>query len=100
MHNDVTGCVILISNKTEYLEKYQRSYIMILTDLSNAINNLWEKISFHKQFKLVRAQLKILQGREAPEVKSKLYENTEVRYNNALFLINSQIQLIYSNITI
>ena len=32
-------------------------------------------------------KLRILQGRVAPEVKSKLYENTEVRYNNALFLI-------------
>ena len=25
---------------------------------------------------------RILQGRVAPEVKSRLYENTEVRYNN------------------
>ena len=31
------------------------------------------------------SKLKILQGRVAPEVKSRLYENTEVRYNNALF---------------
>ena len=59
MHNDVTGCVILISNKIEYLDKvrqlqkfYQKSYIMILTDLSNAIKNLWVKISFLKHFKI------------------------------------------------
>ena len=58
VHNDVTGCVIFISNKIEYLKKvgqlkkfYHRSYIMILTDLSNTINKLWEKISFHKLFK-------------------------------------------------
>ena len=30
-------------------------------------------------------ELKILQGHVAPEVKSRLYENTEVRCNNALF---------------
>ena len=40
-----------------------------------------------KQALLYRASvfeisLKILQGRAAPEVKSRLYENTEVRYNN------------------
>ena len=34
-------------------------------------------------------QLRILQGRVAPEVKSRLYENTEVRYKNALFFIST-----------
>ena len=29
---------------------HQRSYIMILTDLSNTVKKLWEKILFHKQF--------------------------------------------------
>ena len=32
-------------------------------------------------------KLRILQGRVATEVNLKLYENTEVRYNNALFFI-------------
>ena len=40
------------------------------------------------------AQLRILQGRVAPEVKSRLYENTEVRYNNALFHIKRSTQLM------
>ena len=30
----------------------------------------------------------ILQGRKAPEVKAKLYKNTEVRYNNCFILQN------------
>ena len=58
MHNDVTGCVIFNSNKIKYLEMlrrlqtfYQRSYTVILTDLSKAIKKLREKISFHKHFK-------------------------------------------------
>ena len=29
----------------------QKSYAIILTDLPNAINKLWDKISFHKHFK-------------------------------------------------
>ena len=41
----------------------------------------------------IKEKLKILQGREAPEVKAKLYKNTEVRYNNALFFKYSPIQL-------
>ena len=42
-----------MSQKVRKLEKFcQRSYIMILTDLSNTIKKLWEKISFHKHFKL------------------------------------------------
>ena len=47
---------MLISNKIEYLEKeelqkfFHRSYIIILTDLSNAIKNLRVKILFHKHF--------------------------------------------------
>ena len=53
MHNDVSGCAIFTSDKTEYLKKfYQRSYIIILTDLSHVIKKLWEKISFHKHFNL------------------------------------------------
>ncbi len=32
--------------------------------------------------------------REAPTVKSRLYENTEVRYNNALFYITHNTQLM------
>ena len=39
-------------------------------------------------------KLRILQGRVAPEVKSRLYENTEVRYNNALFHIKRSTQLM------
>ena len=55
MHNNVTGCVIFISNKIEYLKVkqlkkiHQKTYIMILTDLSNKIKKLWKKISFHKR---------------------------------------------------
>ena len=30
---------------------------MILTDLFNAIKNLWEKISFHKHFNIISEQL-------------------------------------------
>ena len=41
-----------------------------------------------------RIKLRILQGRVAPEVKSRLYENTEVRYNNALFHIKRSTQLM------
>ena len=33
---------------------------MILTDLSNTIKNLWEKISFHKHFKAQVANDKYL----------------------------------------
>ena len=41
-----------MSQKVRQLNKcYQRSYIMILSDLSNTIKKLWEKISFHKHFK-------------------------------------------------
>ena len=32
---------------------YQQSYTMILTDLSNTIKKLWEKILFQKHFKLL-----------------------------------------------
>ena len=38
-------------------------------------------------------KLRILQGRAAPAVKSRLYENTEVRYNNALFFISRAFAL-------
>ena len=58
MHNDVTDCVILISNKIEYLEKYgsyknsiKEVILCFVTDLSNAIKNLRVKISFHKYSK-------------------------------------------------
>ena len=42
VHNDVTGYVIFISNKIEYLKnktvkKFYQSYIMILTHLSDTI---------------------------------------------------------------
>ena len=56
MHNDVTGCVILISYKIEYLKSKTVTTILLrklyydLTDLSNAIKNLCEKISFYKHF--------------------------------------------------
>ena len=53
--------------------------------------NLWEMI--------VCVELKILQGRETSEVKAKLYKNTEVRYNNALFFKYSPIQLFTEKIT-
>ena len=39
-------------------------------------------------------KLRILQGRVAPEIKSRLYENTKVRYNNALFHIKRSTQLM------
>ena len=44
MYNDVTGCAVFKINKIEYLKVkkfYQRSYIMIITDLSNTIKKLW-----------------------------------------------------------
>ena len=42
-------------NRLKYLDKifYQRSYITVLTDVSNAIKKLLEKISFHKHFNLL-----------------------------------------------
>ena len=40
-----------ISKNKRVKKFYQSSYIMILTDLSNTIKKLWEKISFHKHFK-------------------------------------------------
>ena len=52
------GFVIYIFNKVEYLGRnkvtkfYQRSYIVILTDLPNAISKMLDKISFHKRIKI------------------------------------------------
>ena len=52
------GFVIYIFNKVEYLGRnkvtkfYQRSYIVILTDLPNAISKMLDKISFHKHIKI------------------------------------------------
>ena len=52
MHCDVISCVICISNEVEYLAKeelkkfYQRSDIVILSDLCNAIKNSWTKFRF------------------------------------------------------
>ena len=40
-----------ISKSKAVTKFYQRSYTVILTDLSNAIRKLLEKISFHKHFK-------------------------------------------------
>ena len=41
-------------SKSKTVKKfYRRSYIMILTDLSDTVKKLWEKISFHKNFKPV-----------------------------------------------
>ena len=57
MHCDVISCVICISNKAEYLEKeelkkfYLRSYIVILSDLCNAIKKQLDKISFKRTLK-------------------------------------------------
>ena len=55
-------------------------------------------ITNHRDYKRIEAasgyKLRILQGRVAPEVKSRLYENTEVRYNNALFHIKRPTQLM------
>ena len=41
-------------------------------------------------------QLKILQGRAAPEVKSRLYENTVVRYSNPTHPSSCYYVLFYS----
>ena len=42
----------IVSRKARQLQKFcQRSYTVILTDLSNAIRKLSEKISFHRHFK-------------------------------------------------
>ena len=57
MQYDVTGCVIFKSNQIEYLENKAVTKILSkklysdLTDLSNAIRKLSEKISFHRHFK-------------------------------------------------
>ena len=40
-----------ISTRKELNKFYQRSCIIILTDLSNAIQKMLDKISFHKHFK-------------------------------------------------
>ncbi len=57
MRYDVTSCVICISNEMEYLEKegsYENSakrlYIVILSDLCNAIGKTFHKISLHRHF--------------------------------------------------
>ena len=55
MNCDVISCVICVSNKVEYLEEefekfYQRCYIVILSDLCNAIKKLSDKILFHRHF--------------------------------------------------
>ena len=43
---------MLTTHYIRQLQKFhQRSYTVILTDLSNAIRKLLEKISFHKHFK-------------------------------------------------
>ena len=40
-----------ISTRKELRKFYQRSFIIILTDLSNAIKKMLDKISFYKHFK-------------------------------------------------
>ena len=45
-------CRILNKLLEESKKKFYQSYIMILTDLSNATKNLQEKILFHKHFKI------------------------------------------------
>ena len=68
MHNGVTGCVTFTSNKADrksqkvkQLKKfYQRSYIIILTGLSNAIEHLWEKISLYQHFNLIQSIIKFI----------------------------------------
>ena len=57
MQCDVTRCIICISNKIEYLDKQQlqkfyQSYIVILSDLCNAIKKTLEKILRHRHFKI------------------------------------------------
>ena len=58
MNCDVISCVICVSNKVEYLEKeefekfYQRSCIVIFSDLCNAIKKWSDKILFHRHFNL------------------------------------------------
>ena len=48
----------LKSRQGRELQKfYQRSYIIILTDLLNAINKMLGKISFHKHFKVSMTQI-------------------------------------------
>ena len=41
-----------ISTRRELHKFYQRSCIIILTDLSNAVKKMLDKISFHKHFKV------------------------------------------------
>ena len=52
---DVTSCAICLSNKVKYLQReesykkiyYLKSYIVILSDLCNAVNKTLDKISSH-----------------------------------------------------
>ena len=62
----IGGCVICISNKVEYLDKegsytistkYQKSCIIILNDVPNALKKMLDKISFHKHFNKVYQHL-------------------------------------------
>ena len=58
MQCDVTRCIICIYNKSEYISRqgtelqkfYKRSYIVISSDLRNAIKKILDKISFHTHF--------------------------------------------------
>ena len=64
MHIDATGGVIFISNRIEILKSEtvtqilsKKLYYDFITDLSNAIQKLWEKISFHKYFNKLKPNL-------------------------------------------
>ena len=49
---DVKQSLYTCKCRNVVIKFYQRSYIVISTDLSNAINKMLNKISFHKHFTL------------------------------------------------
>ena len=62
----MTSVVVLFANpmklnisKRELHKFYQRSCIIILTDLFNAIKKMLDEISFHKQFNTLHKRLLI-----------------------------------------
>ena len=57
MRNDVTDCVIFVSNRVNFskrqLQQLYQGYIVILADLPNVTGELRDKVSFHKHFKKI-----------------------------------------------
>ena len=72
-----------ISTRKELCKFYQRSYIIILTYLSNSIKKMLDKISFHKHFKRRPFVVKIVTSCEESSLEtSNLFIGFHHRQSN------------------